>query len=149
MDLLVATFKDNVNFHYYIIYPPSFLEQYRAWWVKRATKEPLDLSWTCLLLIVCACATQYLDAETQEQLESDLGETAQALTNRFQAAAQELGNVVPSRDRNFQYVQYLIHTCYWFKSEARFVECWHSLNSAVREAQELSKCAYDGGIVLN
>jgi hypothetical protein len=36
-------------------------------------------------------------------------------------------------------VQYLLHSCYWFKAEARFVECWHVLGSAVREAQMLGK----------
>lgn len=46
---------------------------------------------------------------------------------------------MPSSDKNLEYVQYLLHMCYWYKSEARFVECWHTLNSAIREAQELGK----------
>ncbi|KAM0273204.1 hypothetical protein ACHAQH_008416 [Verticillium albo-atrum] len=34
-------------------------------------------------------------------------------------------------------VQYLLHSCYWFKAEARFVECWHVLGAAIREGQNL------------
>lgn len=136
-DILVQNFKDNVNFHYYIIYPPAFLDQYRDWWVDRQKRKPLDLCWTSLLLVVCATATQYLDEESRQRIELDLGESVEALSHRYHTAAHELGNAIPSAERNFQYVQYLLLSCFWMKSEARFADCWHSLNAAVREAQEL------------
>lgn len=34
-------------------------------------------------------------------------------------------------------VQRLVHSCYWYKAEARFVEAWHVLNQAILEAKEL------------
>jgi hypothetical protein len=136
-DTLVQNFLNNVNYHYYIIYPPSFLEQYQQWWTARAENRPLSVQWTCLLLTVCACASQYTDVELQEKLESGLGDTIKRITERFHEAARELGSAVPLGYSHLTNIQQLLHSCYWFKSEARFAECWHVLNSAVREAQEL------------
>ncbi|KAF5005867.1 hypothetical protein FDECE_7725 [Fusarium decemcellulare] len=137
-DILVQNFLNNVNFHYYIIYPPSFLEQYQQWWSARADNRPLSVQWTCLLLMVCACASQYTDLDLQRKLEVDLGDTIQRLTELYHEAARELGSTIPIGYSHLINVQQLLHSCYWFKSEARFVECWHVLNSAIREAQELS-----------
>ncbi|KAF4978979.1 hypothetical protein FZEAL_4734 [Fusarium zealandicum] len=137
-DILVQNFLNNVNFHYYIIYPPSFLEQYQHWWTARSDNRPLSVQWTCLLLMVCACASQYTDVDLQRKLEVDLGDTIQRLTEQYHEAARELGSTIPIGHSHLINVQQLLHSCYWFKSEARFVECWHVLNSAVREAQELS-----------
>ncbi|KAJ3525018.1 hypothetical protein NM208_g11821 [Fusarium decemcellulare] len=133
-----ANFLNNVNFHYYIIYPPSFLEQYQQWWSARADNRPVSVQWTCLLLMVCACASQYTDLDLQRKLEVDLGDTIQRLTEQYHEAARELGSTIPIGYSHLTNVQQLLHSCYWFKSEARFVECWHVLNSAIREAQELS-----------
>lgn len=136
-DTLVQNFLQNVNFHYYIIYPPTFLEQYQKWWTDRAASKPLCVQWTCLLLTVCACASQYTDLELQRKLEIDLGDTVQRLTEQYQESARELSTSIPIGYSHLVNVQQLLHSCYWFKSEARFVECWHVLNSAIREAQEL------------
>lgn len=137
-DILVQNFLDNVNFHYYIIHPPSFLEQYRQWWTYRSEGNPLSIQWTCLLLMVCACASQYTDANLKRKLEVGLGSTIQRLTEQYHEAARELSNTIPVGYNHLTNVQQLIHSCYWFKSEARFVECWHVLNVAIREAQEIS-----------
>ncbi|WAO83982.1 Zn(2)-C6 fungal-type domain-containing protein [Fusarium falciforme] len=137
-DILVQNFLNNVNFHYYIIYPPSFLEQYQQWWIARGDNRPLSVQWTALLLMVCACASQYTDIDLQRKLEVDLGDTIQRLTEQYHEAARELGSTIPIGYSHITNVQQLLHSCYWFKSEARFVECWHVLNSAIREAQELS-----------
>ncbi|KAJ4271686.1 hypothetical protein NW762_000391 [Fusarium torreyae] len=131
-------FINDVNFHYYIIYPPAFLEQYQQWWSARAENRPLSVQWTCLLLTVCACASQYTDVDLQRKLEVGLDDTIQRITEQYHEAARELGSAVPLGHSHLINVQYLLHSCYWFKSEARFIECWHVLNSAVREAQELS-----------
>ncbi|CAM1504232.1 Fc.00g018230.m01.CDS01 [Cosmosporella sp. VM-42] len=137
-DTLVQNFLNNVNFHYYIVYPPSFLEQYQQWWTDRAANKPLCVQWTCLLLMACACASQYTDVDLQRKLEIDLGDTVQRLTEQYHEAARQLGSTIPIGYSHLVNVQQLLHSCYWFKSEARFVECWHVLNSAIREAQELS-----------
>lgn len=138
-DTLVQNFLNNVNFHYYIVYPPSFLERYQQWWTDRAENKPLGIQWTCLLLMVCACASQYTDLELQKKLELDLGDRVQRLTEQYHEAARELGSIIPIGYSHIINVQQLLHSCYWFKSEAKFVECWHVLNSAIREAQELGE----------
>ncbi|CAG7557280.1 unnamed protein product [Fusarium equiseti] len=137
-DILVQNFLNNVNYHYYIIYPPSFIEQYQGWWASRAENRPLSVQWTCLLLTVCACASQYTDVELQSKLEAGLGDPIHRITEQYHEAARELASSVPLGHSHLINVQQLLHSCYWFKSEARFIECWHVLNSAIREAQELS-----------
>ncbi|KAF4450110.1 hypothetical protein F53441_6709 [Fusarium austroafricanum] len=137
-DTLVQNFLNNVNYHNYIVYPPSFIEQYQQWWAARAENRPLSVQWTCLLLTVCACSSQYTDVELQRILEADLGDTIQQISEQFHEAARELGSAVPLGYSHMTNIQQLLHSCYWFKAEARFVECWHVLNSAIREAQELS-----------
>jgi len=136
-DVLVQNFLNNVNYHYYIIYPPSFIEQYQGWWASRAENRPLSVQWTCLLLTVCACASQYTDIELQSKLEAGLGDPIHRITEQYHEAARELASSVPLGHSHLINVQQLLHSCYWFKSEARFIECWHVLNSAIREAQEL------------
>ncbi|QPC74812.1 hypothetical protein HYE68_005564 [Fusarium pseudograminearum] len=137
-DILIQNFLNSVNYHYYIIYPPSFLEQYQQWWASRVENRPLSIQWTCLLLAVCACASQYTDVELQGKLEGGLGHPIQRIAEQYHEAARELASAVPLGHSHFTNVQQLLHSCYWFKSEARFVECWHVLNAAIREAQELS-----------
>ncbi|PFH62897.1 hypothetical protein XA68_11216 [Ophiocordyceps unilateralis] len=136
-DSLVQNFLNSVNYHYYIIYPPSFLDEYRQWWASRTENRPLGLQWTCLLLMVCACSAQYTDVDLQRKLEQDLGESTQRLTEHYHNAARELHSVIPVGNNHLHNVQSLLHSCYWYKSEARFVECWHVLSAAIREAQEL------------
>lgn len=144
-DSLVQNFLGNVNYHYYIIYPPNFLEEYQAWWKDRAAHKPLDLQWMCLLMTICACSCQYTDLKLQRRLEEDLGVPIQTLSDRYHNAARELHSVIPVGHNHLLRVQALLHSCYWYKGEVRFVECWHVLASAVREAQELGKpvCSHE------
>ncbi len=86
---------------------------------------------------MCACSAQYTDAELQQKLEADLGESTQRLTEAYHNAHRELHSVIPVGHNHLLNVQSLLHSCYWYKSEARFVECWHVLSTAIREAQEL------------
>ena len=87
--------------------------------------------------MVCACSAQYTDAELQRKLEVDLGESRQKLTEQFHNAARELHSVIPVGNNHFFNVQWLLHSIYWYNSEARFVEAWHVLSTAIREAQAL------------
>ncbi|KAF5967199.1 transcriptional regulatory [Fusarium coicis] len=137
MDNLIQNFFDNVNFHYYIIYPSTFLDDYRDWWADRVLGNPLKLQWTCLLTVICACSAQYLSIELQGKLEHELGEKAQTLTERYHGASNDLYSIIPPRKGHLHGVQYLLHSCYWYKSEARFMECWYSLSAAIRKAQEI------------
>ncbi|KAJ3453988.1 hypothetical protein MRS44_018620 [Fusarium solani] len=134
---LVQGFLDHANFHYYILYPPSFLEQYQQRWEARTESKPLNVPWTCLLLMVCACALQHSDINLQRKLEIGLGDTIQQLTERFYDAAHELGSTIPIGYSHLINIQQRLLSCYWLKSEARLIESWHILNSAIREAQQL------------
>lgn len=135
----MRNFLDNVNFHYYIVYPPSFREAYDAWWVDREHGKNLGLQWTCLLLTALACSVQQTDLASEQALEAALGEPLRVTTNKFHNAARELQSVIPSANYHILNVQQQLYSCYWFKTEARFIEAWHVLSAAVREAQELGK----------
>lgn len=126
-----------MNFRYYIIYPQSFLEDYHRWCTDKAEHRPLGLQWTCLLLMACACSAQCTTVELEKKLTAELGQSCQKLTERYHNAARELHSVIPVGHSHLLNVQHLLLSSYWFKSEGRFVECWHVLNAAVREAQEL------------
>lgn len=89
--------------------------------------------------MICACSCQYTDVELEKRLEEDLSESVQTLTERYHNAARELHSVIPVGHNHLLNVQQLLHSCYWYKSEVRFVECWHVLGAAIREAQELGK----------
>ncbi|OAQ60868.2 fungal specific transcription factor [Pochonia chlamydosporia 170] len=137
MDSLVQNFFSRTNFRFYLIYPPSFLEEYRSWWSLRSENRPLGLQWTCLLLTVCACSTQDAHIELQRRLETDLRKSTQNLAENYHNAARELHGAIPIGNNHLLSTQSLLHSCYWHMSAAQFVECWHFLNTAIREAQEL------------
>lgn len=137
MDALVQSFFNNINFHYYIIYPPMFLQEYQIWWDRKSQNRPLSLQWTILLVMVCACAAQHLDADMKPFVEVELGEASDKLSKDYHEAAQDLARVIPVGHCHILNLQYMLHSIYWFKAEARFVEAWHVIAAAVREAHEL------------
>jgi hypothetical protein len=136
-DSLIQIFLGTVNFHYYLVYPPVFVREYQSWWDDKAKGRPLGVQWTCLLLMVCAVTTQHLDVSTRRKLELDWGEKTQKLSQRYHSLSRELSSVVPMNYHHMYNIQQLLHTCYWHKAEAQFLECWHVLSTTVREAQEL------------
>jgi hypothetical protein len=138
-DLLLQNFLDSVNFYYYIVYPPKFLAEYHQWWFDRTTDHQLGLPWTCLLIMVCACSAQHATVELAEKLEADLGTNIRQLAQLYHDAARELHSVIPLDQSHIHTVQYLLHSCYWFKAEAKFVECWNRLGAAIREGQMLGE----------
>ncbi|KAH6877209.1 fungal-specific transcription factor domain-containing protein [Thelonectria olida] len=137
IDSLVQNFVEDVNFYYYIVYPPSFIKEYAAWWKDRDADRPLGLQWTCLLIMICACSVQHTNAELAARLKNELGFSVKQLTDQYHNAARELHSAIPVGHSHIYSVQYLLHSCYWFKAEARFVECWQILGATVREAQAL------------
>ncbi|KAM0264610.1 hypothetical protein ACHAPA_008124 [Fusarium lateritium] len=137
MDALVQSFFNNMNYHYYIIYPPVFLQDYQEWWDRRSRNQSLSLQWTILLVMVCACATQHLDVDMKPIVEVQLSEPSDKLTVEYHKAATELGRVIPLGHCHLLNIQWMLHSIYWYKSEARFVEAWHVIGAAVREAHEL------------
>lgn len=136
-DVLVQSFLEGANFHYYIIHPSSFLEHYHQWWANRALGQDVSPEVTCCILRVCACSLQYLDTAKQQRIEQEMGHSAQHLTEKYQAAAQHLSQSNPPGEGGYYQVQELLLAAYWYKSEARSVDSWHALGAAIQMAQEL------------
>jgi hypothetical protein len=136
-DSLVHHFIANANYDYYAIYPPEFLKEYQGWWAHRTQNLPLGLPWTSLLMIVCACSILHADTELATDLESRLGKSVRELADQYYSTARELHSAIPVGQSHIYTVQYLLHSCIWYKATAQFVECWISLASAIREAQNL------------
>ena len=136
-DLLVQNFLRNVNWFYNSIYPPQFLEQYSKWWQDKANNQPLPLGFTCLLLRVCSQSAQFLDLFTRKHLESQLGASAQNLTETYHNAAERLSRSFAPGKGDLVQVQQLFLTANWYKAENLFVESWHTLSDAIRLAQEI------------
>lgn len=67
-DQLVNIFTHDVNYHYYIIYPPEFLREYHIWWERRSKGRPITLQYTCLLAMICACCVQHADKDMSQKL---------------------------------------------------------------------------------
>ncbi|KAF4457671.1 putative transcriptional regulatory protein C3C7.04 [Fusarium austroafricanum] len=138
VDSLIQSFLDVVNFYYYIVYPPYFSKEYALWWDDYTKGRPCGVQWTCLLLMVCACSVQHIDGQLRSKIENELGEPVKELTQRYHDAARELHSAIPVGYGHVYTVQYLLHSCYWFKAEARFAECWQVLGAVVREAQMIN-----------
>jgi hypothetical protein len=120
-----------------VIHPPSFSEGYKNWWANRALGENSDAIFTCLLMRICACSTQFPNPALRQMLESDLGENIKQSSNRYHLAARSLSYSIRPGKGGLMQVQQLLLTASWLKADARFVESWHVLASAIHEAQEL------------
>lgn len=139
LDVLIQMFLSDVNYHYYIIYPPSFLQEYHIWWDKRTSNKAISLQYTALLAMLCACTVQHIEPPTQQVLETEVGQASDPYSEDLHTAVRELCSVIPTGHYHMLNVQRLLHSCYWYKAEARFVEAWHVLNQAIIEAKELGK----------
>ncbi|KAH8173422.1 fungal specific transcription factor domain-containing protein [Sarocladium implicatum] len=137
LDALVDKFFTTVNLHYFIINEPIFRKDYREWWLARPQRKNIRLQWTCLLLMVCACTIQQVEEGERLRIEESLGDTSDKLADRFHNAARELGGVIPVGKYHLHNVLWRLHSSYWFKAEAKFLEAWHVLGEAIREGQEL------------
>ncbi|KAJ4421540.1 hypothetical protein N0V82_003678 [Gnomoniopsis sp. IMI 355080] len=137
-DILVKNFLEVSNYQYYTCFPAQLTAQCTEWWDDRAAERQLSPELTCLLLQVCASSTQFLEDDLRNKLEFELGEKAQTLTERFHTAAVELSASIPPGEFEdaIVMVQQLFLAAVWFKYEAKMIEAWHALGSAIRAAQE-------------
>ncbi|RFU27472.1 hypothetical protein B7463_g8881, partial [Scytalidium lignicola] len=136
-DLLVQNFLYHVNYFYYTVYPPQFLKDYTEWWSQRAEGASLSPVFTCLLIRVCSYSIQYVNSSMHQRFETELSESVQVLTERYHKSAEKLSRCFAPGKGGLMHVQQLFLTALWYKSESKFVESWHALNSAIREAQEI------------
>ncbi|KAJ4123101.1 hypothetical protein NW768_010095 [Fusarium equiseti] len=119
------------------VLPSRAQMEYQTWWERRSRNQTLSLQWTILLVMVCACATQHLDVDIKPMVEIELSEPSEKLTVDYHKAATELGRVIPLGHCHLLNIQWMLHSIYWYKAEAKFVEAWHVIGAAVREAHEL------------
>jgi hypothetical protein len=115
------------------------MDNYCRWWELRAKRDHLSVSFTLLLLRVCACSAQSLRLALREKIEAEIGETAQELTDRYHQAADKLSEEVPPGSGGLDQVQQLFITAVWYKCESRFVDSWHALSRSIRYAQEIGE----------
>lgn len=120
-----------------MLYPPTFSQEYASWWSNRADGRKLSPAFTTLLLRICACSAQFISGDTRRNLEVELGEKVEKLSERYHKAAQKLSLETSPGKGGLTQVQQLFLAACWFKAEALFTESWHALGSAIHEAQEL------------
>lgn len=137
-DTLVVNFFQASNYHYYMIYPPIFTQEYDKWWTLKDNGKDLSPGFTSLLLRALACSLQFLGESVRPRIERNFGDP-QTLTERFHLAAKHVNDTMPPGHGGLFQVQQLLMTSWWFKSETRFVESWHALASAILAAQELGR----------
>ncbi|KAL7930244.1 N-terminal binuclear Zn cluster-containing/DNA binding domain-containing protein [Trichoderma chlorosporum] len=140
-DILVKNFFDSVNYHYGILYQPSFMAVYVDWWLHRREAQSFrntsTIALTCLILRICANSTQYLSPQTSSKLELDLGDSVQNLSKSYHDAAQNISNCLSPGSGGLVHAQQLFLSATWHKGEADVVRSWHELGAAVRQAQEI------------
>ena len=136
-DLVIQLFITDINYHYYIIYPPSFLQDYHIWWDRRNHNKTISLQYTCLLAMLCSGTIQHVSGDLQKAVEAELSDTSDNISDKLHSATRELTSVIPIGHYHMMNVQRLLHSAYWYKAEARFVEAWHVLNQAILEGKEL------------
>lgn len=126
------------NYQYYTCFPAQLTAQCTEWWEDRAAGRQLSPEFTCLLLQVCASSTQFVEEDLRTKLETELGDSMQTLTERFHAAAVALSASIPPGEvqDSIVMVQQLFLGAVWYKYEAKMIEAWHALGSAIRAAQE-------------
>lgn len=73
----------------------------------------------------------------RHRLEIELGEQHETLSNKYHRAALELHDAISIRDWDISSMKMLMHSCLWYQHTAQFVQAWHTLNIAIRLAQEL------------
>lgn len=145
-DALVQSYLQNDNMQYYSIHPQTFLREYNAWWAARMDNRSLPVSWTALLLQVCASSVRGLEPDLRRRLQYDLAETDEAASLRFFNAARCVGDTLKPGAGGLCRVTQLLLVASWLKAGGQIVEGWHALSIAVREGQECGKRQRDPSI---
>lgn len=120
-----------------MIIPSQFLHQYSEWWASRKQGALLSPVFTCLLLRICAHSAQSLSLASTLAIEAEMGEPLDVFAQRLHDSAEKLSRCMSPGRGGLQHIQQLFLAAAWYKSESRFVEGWHSLSAAIREAQEV------------
>ncbi|KAI7228690.1 hypothetical protein KC330_g7803 [Hortaea werneckii] len=115
-DALVQSYLQNDNMQYYSIHPQTFLRGYDAWWAARIGNQSLSVSWTALLLQVCANAVKGLEPNLRQRLQYDLAETDESASLRFFDAARCVGGTLTPGAGGLCRVTQLLLAAAWLKA---------------------------------
>ncbi|KAH6894356.1 N-terminal binuclear Zn cluster-containing/DNA binding domain-containing protein [Thelonectria olida] len=140
-DILVQNFFESVNHHYCVLHKPNFMVSYVNWWSRRRDMtnscSASFVALTALVLRICSNSMQFLSAASKSHLESDLGDSATNLGNLYHSAADTLSSLLPAGSGGLLNAQQLFLGATFLKAEAEFLDSWHVLAAAVRQAQEI------------
>ncbi|RYP07683.1 hypothetical protein DL765_009048 [Monosporascus sp. GIB2] len=140
-DSLIQCFFEKVNHHYGILHQPSFMPAYVKWWAERRLPQhqfaTATITFTILVLRICANASQFVPGQLRTTLEAELGDSVESLSSRYQSSANILSSCNTPGEGGLMQVQQLFLGATWQKAEANFIESWHALAAAAREAQEI------------
>jgi hypothetical protein len=112
-DAIVNHFLNVVNYRYTAIYGPTLTTQYVEWWARRGSGGRLWPEFTCLLLRICAYSVQYLTPDLRNMVEFELACNCQVLTDRFDAAADQLSQSFEASSITIERVQEQFLRCAW------------------------------------
>ncbi|KAL7951505.1 hypothetical protein V8C42DRAFT_304267 [Trichoderma barbatum] len=137
LDALVDNFLNHVNFHYYVVHPTVFRREYERWCHRADNDDDIELQWTALLLMACACSAQYPSDALRHALEADQDQPIDQLAEQYHAVGHDLSTMIPITEYDMHTVQSFLHSSLWFKTKACYSESWHNLTTAMRVASEL------------
>ncbi|THC89846.1 hypothetical protein EYZ11_010697 [Aspergillus tanneri] len=147
IDILLETFFDGVNWHYDVVDEITFRDQLDVWaQVPYSTlqKGPVVLEpdirvFPALLFQVLAQTLLYhpSDDERLEALKYGTGMTLLDVAKELSAAGNEVLELLGKRGGTIGTVQAGLLRAAFLKSSGQVVEAWHTLGSAIRDAQEL------------
>ncbi|KAL6692038.1 hypothetical protein J3F84DRAFT_385120 [Trichoderma pleuroticola] len=137
VDALVDNFLDFVNFRYYIIHPVMFRREYQDWCSRAYNDNYVELHWTALLLMVCACSAQYPSDALRRALEAEQGLPIHQLSEKYHETGHQLSTRIPTGKYDIHAIQTYLHSSLWFKSKARYPECRRDLAAAVQVASTI------------
>lgn len=93
-----------------MIYPPSFTCQYVHWWENRGSDRRISPIFTCMLLRVCAYASQDVGQANRQKLETELGDLLTTLNDRMNKASRRLSSLIRPGIGGIVHVQQLFLT---------------------------------------
>ncbi|KKO98250.1 hypothetical protein THAR02_09647 [Trichoderma harzianum] len=138
VDALVDNFLGFVNLRYYIVHPVMFRREYRNWCSLAYNDNHVELQWTALLLMVCACSAQYPSDALHRVLEEEQSQPIHQLSENYHETGRKLATRIPMGKYDIHAIQTYLHSSLFFKMKARYPECRRDLAAAVQIASKMN-----------
>ncbi|KAL7910911.1 hypothetical protein GGI35DRAFT_478313 [Trichoderma velutinum] len=137
VDALVDNFLEFVNFRYYIVHPVMFRREYQTWCSHAYSDNHVELHWTALLLMVCACSAQHPSDALRRALEAEQGQSIHQLSEKYHETGRKLATRISKGGYDLHAIQTYLHSSLWFKTKAQYPECRRALATAVQVASKM------------